>query len=387
MSTSDTSVPVVDVGPLFTKDISDPAVLDVAKILREVCSTWGFFEITGHQVPLELQRHLVRFSRYFFALPLEKKLEIDVRTGGPAWRGYMPMNGESTNGVIDHKEGIYFGLEHSATHELLGMPLHGQNRFPAEVDVPGMKAAVLEYIEQITHVGKTLTKGLSLALGLDANYMNENLLHPEPVALFTFFRYPPNDPGVSNGSGIGEHSGAASYINDPFYTTNKFTIDFGFLTILVQDSSGLQVMSPSGKWIDVPVIEGALVVNVGDMFDMLTGGRFPSRRHRASSPCAGSPDRHSFPFFFDFSWNATMKELPIPEDTFPITEAKKEEARSRWATTTFKSVEGFWWQYLTKKVKEVFPDLNFPDLNANMSVSSRYNMPAGATPAVAAASV
>ncbi|ESK88360.1 2og-fe oxygenase [Moniliophthora roreri MCA 2997] len=363
MSPDTTRVPIIDVGPLFTKEFSDPAVKDVVNALRDACSTWGFFEIIGHQVPLKLQRDLVQLSKAFFALPEEKKLAIDVRKGGPAWRGYMPMSGESTHGVVDRKEGIYFGPEHSSTHELLGMPLHGQNRFPPEEDVPGMKDTVLDYIERVTEVGKQLTTGLSLALGLDSKYMNQHLLEPEPVALFRFFRYPPNESGVTDGSGIGEHS------------------DFGFLTILMQDSPGLQVMSPSGEWVDVPVIEGAFVVNVGDMFDMLTGGRFVSRRHRALSPPAGGPDRHSFPFFFDFSWTAEMKELPIPEDVFSITEETKAEAKARWATTTFKSVEGRWWQYLAKKVRKVFPDLNLPDFDANTSVSSRFNMPVITAPA------
>ena len=41
--------------------------------------------------------------------------------------------------------------------------------------------------------------------------------------------------------------------------------DFGCLTILAQDQvSGLQVLSPAGAWLDVPVVPGAFVVNVGD---------------------------------------------------------------------------------------------------------------------------
>ncbi|KAG7086501.1 hypothetical protein E1B28_002454 [Marasmius oreades] len=268
------SPPVIDVSPLCTtKDPSNPSVQAVAQQLRDAFSSWGLIQITGHQIPSSLQQdiHILRCSKTFFDLPEQKKLAIDVRTGGPAWRGYMPFSGESTHGVVDRKEGVYFGPEHPATHELNGMPLHGVNQFPPDADVPGMRDAVLKYIELITELGKTLTMGLSMALALDPRYMNAHLLEPEPVALFRFFMYPPNEIGASGGSGIGEHS------------------DFGYLTILAQDSPGLQVKSPSGDWVDVPVIQDALIVNVGDMFDMLTGGRFVSPRHRALSPPFGGP--------------------------------------------------------------------------------------------------
>ena len=37
--------------------------------------------------------------------------------------------------------------------------------------------------------------------------------------------------------------------------------DFGYLTILTMDQPGLQVLSPSDKWVDVPFIENSYVVN------------------------------------------------------------------------------------------------------------------------------
>ncbi|KAL0577376.1 hypothetical protein V5O48_004628 [Marasmius crinis-equi] len=351
--------PVIDVTALCAcKDPSDAAVRDVAQQLREAFSTWGLIQITGHGVSASLQADILRCSKAFFDLPDEKKLAIDVRSGGPAWRGYMPFSGESTHGVVDRKEGVYFGPEHPATHSLNGMPLHGVNQFPAEEDVPGMRTAVLDYIERITELGKTLTTGLSMALGLEPEYMNKHWLEPEPVALFRFFKYAPNEQGKQGGSGIGEHSG------EPHPRVFQSTLLSHHLS---------QVKSPAGTWVDVPVVPNALIVNVGDMFDMLTNGRFVSPRHRALSPSSESPARYSFPFFFDFAWGAEMKKLPISEEVYPMTEDRKDEAEKRWATTTFKSVEGCWWQYLAKKVKKVFPDLNLPDFEANASISTRFN--------------
>lgn len=40
------------------------------------------------------------------------------------------------------------------------------------------------------------------------------------------------------------------------------TLDFGLLTVLKQDSAGLQVRSPkTEEWVDVPVLRNGFVVN------------------------------------------------------------------------------------------------------------------------------
>lgn len=120
----------------------------------------------------------------------------------------MPLGGEGTHGRTDRKEGIYFGPEHSKEHPLIGLPLHGQNQFPDEA-VPNMRPTVLEYIAQITELGKTVTDAISLSFELDPHFIRDNYLQPEPVALFRCFKYVPraNREGETDSFGIGEHSG------------------------------------------------------------------------------------------------------------------------------------------------------------------------------------
>ncbi|KDQ59699.1 hypothetical protein JAAARDRAFT_629750 [Jaapia argillacea MUCL 33604] len=171
------------------------------------------------------------------------------------------------------------------------------------------------------------------------------------------FKYEPKEgEGVGKDVfGIGEHS------------------DFGLLTILGQTTPGLQVVSPyTQEYVDVPVIEGALCINVGDMLDMLTGGRFISPFHRVIPPAPGS-ERISFPFFFDFGWDAKMQPLPLSH--LPaLSPALTDAAHTRWSKTTFATVEGYWWQYLAKKVMKVFPDLKLPDFEANKAPSTRFSI-------------
>ncbi|KAJ7668738.1 2OG-Fe(II) oxygenase [Mycena polygramma] len=356
---SSNSIPVIDASTLFNLSDSPQSAetLATARELYAAASTWGFFQLINPPVSSELQANLLKAAETFFALPEADKLALDVRDGGVAWRGYMPLGGEGTHGRVDHKEGIYFGPEHADDHPLVGMPLHGKNQFPSEAQVAGMRKTVLEYIAEVTKVGIAVVAGLSLGLGLEAGYLKEQLLEPEPVALFRCFKYAPLEPTPGEEVfGIGEHS------------------DFGLLTILKQASAGLQVKSPQGDWVDVPVLDNAFVINVGDMLDQLTGGRLPSRAHRVLPPAPSAGPRFSFPFFFDFAWNAPMVPLELGHLP-PLTADEQAAAQARWQRGTFKKVEGQWWQYLAKKVQKVFPDLALPDFEGNEAPSTRFTRP------------
>ena len=57
--------------------------------------------------------------------------------------------------------------------------------------------------------------------------------------------------------------------------------DAGFLTLLTQHGvGGLQAQNPAGEWIDVTPRPGALVVNLGEMLQAITGNYFVATTHR-----------------------------------------------------------------------------------------------------------
>jgi isopenicillin N synthase-like dioxygenase len=353
MQTVKPHIPIIDISPLLSPDFTTSS-LEVKQLAEEfysACHTWGFFYVVGHNVPVELQKKLFACAKQFFALPLEQKQALSVRNGGLAWRGYMPIGGEGTHGRVDHKEGLYMGPEHPDTHPKIGLPLHGKNQFP-DKEIPEFRPTALQYVDEIVELGKTLCDLISLSLGLDCRYVREHFLQPEPFALFRCFHYPAKPKEQQETWGIGEHT------------------DFGLLTILNQESEGLQILSPHNEWVDAPVIENSFICNVGDMLDMLTGGRFKSRPHRVL--VSETHDRISFPFFFDFSWDAEMKYLPL--DHLPaLSEEEREETKRRWEKTTFRSVEGTWSQYLAKKVRKVFPTLLLRCLTLSLTWRLRHD--------------
>ncbi len=320
------ALPVIDVSSLVGGTGDADAV---AAALDEACRRHGFFVVVGHGVDPSATARLVELAREFFALPDDEKAEVAMVRGGRAWRGWFPVGGELTSGVPDRKEGLYFGVELPADDPrvLAGLPLHGPNLFPARP--AELRDAVLDHMAAMSGLGRLLVAGLARGLGLGADWFARHLT-ADPVVLFRIFRYPAA-PDADDAWGVGEHT------------------DYGLLTIVAQDGhGGLEAHTPSG-WVEAPPIEDSFVCNLGDMLERMTGGRYRSTPHRVRN--RSGRDRISLPFFFDPSWDAEVRPLPLPRD------GERSPAQPRWDGAEPLAFEGTYGDYLTAKVAKVFPGL------------------------------
>ena len=321
---------MIDVAALLDPTASKAALADAAEQIDAACRSVGFFSIVGHHIPVDLQQRLEAASHAFFSLSELDKGQIAMATAGSAWRGWFPVGGELTSGRPDRKEGIYFGAEHAPDHPrvLAATPLHGANLFP---DGSGdLRAVVLEWLDTLRPIADAVMRGMALGLGLPADWFERELTN-DPTILFRIFHYPPGDDDTDEAHwGVGEHT------------------DYGLLTLLAQDDlGGLQVRAVDGSWIDVGPTPGAIVCNLGDMLERLTGGRYRSTPHRVRNTSRHS--RLSFPYFFDPSCDATVPTLPI--DASPLPTAR------RWDGNDVTAWDGTYGEYLTAKVAKAFPDL------------------------------
>jgi isopenicillin N synthase-like dioxygenase len=315
------ALPVIDVAALVRPGPPSRRAAAASEI-EAACRGTGFFYVTGHGVPDGLIRDLDEAARRFFALPLERKMEISMERGGRAWRGFFPVGAELTSGRPDLKEGIYFGTESPAGDP---RPLHGRNLFPAEV--PELGRVVPAYLGALTEVAQGVMRGIALSLGLPEDYFVTGYT-ADPTILFRIFHYPPAPPDAE-GWGVGEHT------------------DYGLLTLLLQDGNGgLQVHTGQG-WLDAPPIPGTFVCNIGDMLDKLTGAHYRSTPHRVRN--TSGQGRLSFPFFFDPAWDAEVPPLP----SLP----RREGGRPRWDGQNLRAFSGTYGDYLAAKVSKVFPAL------------------------------
>jgi len=319
------ALPIVDMSPLLRPG-PDAEQDALARAIAAACRERGFFYVVGHGVDPGLLAALDLACRQFFALPASAKQAIAMARGGKAWRGYFALGDELTAGVPDLKEGLYFGSELGPEHPRVraGVPLHGANLFPLEL--PALRPAVLGYIDALTRVAHALLRGVARSLGLADDYFAVHYT-ADPTLLFRVFHYPA--VADATGWGVGEHT------------------DYGLLTLLAQDEvGGLEVKTPDG-WIDAPPIAGAMICNLGDMLDRLTGGEYRSTPHRVRS---GGRSRLSFPFFFDPDFAAELHPLPgrpLPPD----------DALDRWDRSSVHAFTGRYGDYLLAKVARVFPAL------------------------------
>ena len=321
---SSSKLPVIDVSPLLSANTAERA--RVAAEIGAACRDTGFFYAVGHAIAPATLQALDAASRRFFALPEAEKMQIAMAKGGRAWRGFFPVGGELTSGKPDIKEGLYFGEELGPEDARVqaGLPLHGANQFTASV--PELRGLVLDFMRAAEVSAQAILEGVALSLGLEADYFRRTYT-AQPTMLFRIFHYPASD--AAEGWGVGEHT------------------DYGLLTLLAQDAiGGLQVKTPNG-WIEAPPIAGALVVNIGDMLDRLTGGVYRSTPHRVLNVSGRS--RRSFPFFFDPGFAARIEPLPG--------RVAGDDSAQRWDRANPHAFEGTYGDYLIGKVGKVFPDL------------------------------
>ncbi|NIJ37490.1 isopenicillin N synthase-like dioxygenase [Sphingopyxis panaciterrae] len=323
---SNPSLPVIDIEPLLHMTDAGAAA-DTARRIGDAAEEFGFFYAVDHGIGSGVFADLLGASRTFFAQPEAEKARIAMAKGGIAWRGWFPVAGELTSGFPDLKEGLYLGEELGPNDPRVraGLPLHGANLWPAAV--PALRPAVEAYVAGATRAGEALMRGMALSLGLAADHFADGLTR-HPTLLFRIFHYPGSNPDVE-GFGVGEHS------------------DYGLLTLLAQDDKGgLEVRTREG-WIDVPPLGNALVINVGDMFERLTRGRFRSAPHRVVNRSGVS--RYSFPLFFDpdFARRLTRYRSRV---------AKPREA-ARWDYVDLHATIGTYGDYLLGKVSRCFPSL------------------------------
>ena len=343
-----TTLPLIDVGPLLDDAGDSGEIAQCAPEIDQACRESGFFRITNHGVSRELRERLDKLSREFFSLDDSEKQKCAMPLAGSAWRGWFGVGGELTSGVPDRKEGLYIGeqLSDADPRVIAGRPLHGVNLYPQHPAELGSCAD--EWFKAMQHLGAALMRGVAMGLQMPADWFTQNIVR-QPTCLFRIFHYPPTDvvcvpqDGISDW-GVAEHT------------------DYGLLTILAQDDcGGLQVRLPdvargavrdtnnADTWLNVPGEPDIFVVNIGDMLDRLTLGRYRSTPHRVRN--ASGRERMSYPFFIDPSWDAVVEPLPL-DGTPPA-----DDAARRWDNTSVQAWTGTYGDYLTAKVSKVFPAL------------------------------
>ena len=278
-------IPVVSLEE-WTSEAGDRAAF--ADRLRTICHEVGFFRVVDHGVRDAFVHDYFAALRSFFALPDVIKARID-KANSPWFRGWERVGAELTDGSIDHREQIDIWTElrpRPAGVQPAYLRLEGPNQWPDDAVVPGFRNLVERFQSEMGTIADHLMAAMCTGLGLPADHLRR-LFGDGGMSLVKLIHYPPTPAG---GAGVNAHN------------------DTGFLTLLWQHGvPGLQVLNQAGDWIDVPADGDAVVVNLGEMLQSMTGNYFVATTHRVIA----SVERYSSAYFHGPELTTVLEPLPL----------------------------------------------------------------------------
>lgn len=283
MTSTFDSIPTIDVAALRSDDpAARRAVVDeLGRAARDV----GFAQLVGHGIEPSLFDALLAATKTFFELPYDEKMRVYIGRS-TNHRGYVPAGEEVFAGATpDHKEAYDLSIDLPSDHpeHLAGNPLLGPNQWPA---LDGFAEPVDAYYRAAFSLGRILLRAFAEALGEDTDLFDRHVTTPPSQLRLIHY---PHDPSAADRPGIGAHT------------------DYEVFTLLRPTAPGLEVLNGDGEWIDVPYRDDAIVLNIGDLLEIWTNGRFAATSHRVRKV---AEERYSFPLFFNVDYHTRVAPLP-----------------------------------------------------------------------------
>nr|XP_010919856.1 S-norcoclaurine synthase 1 [Elaeis guineensis] len=236
-------IPIIDLSrlrdPLFGQE-------EISR-LKFACEEWGFFQLVNHGIPDEVVEKMRADVEEFFQLPLGEKEAIAQLPGD--LEGYGQAFVVSDEQKLDWGDMLF----------LFTQPPHFRNlRFwPAQP--PTFRDTMDRYSSELKRVSHCLLGLIAKNLGVDPEKF-VNIIESQSMRI----NYYPPCPQADRVLGLSPHSDAVG------------------LTLLLQVNQvqGLQIKR-NGGWLPIKPLPGAFVVNIGDIIEILSNGKYKSIEHRA----------------------------------------------------------------------------------------------------------
>lgn len=265
-------IPVIDLTGIHEADGRKQVIEQV----RTASNIWGFFQVVNHGVPSSVLDAMINGIREFHEMDVEEKKKYYTRD---------PSSRVRYNSNFD-----LFTSKAADWRDTLGISFHDGFQ-PEQLPLP-CRESTLGFSKHVGMLGETLLELLSEALELNPNHLNQIECSK---GHWISCHYYPACPEPELAIGATKHS------------------DIGFLTVLLQNHiSGLQVLHHD-RWITVEPNPQALVVNIGDLLQLVSNGKFISNKHRVISSRYGP--RISAALFFSGPIHANNVYGPIKELT------------------------------------------------------------------------
>ncbi|KAJ0082960.1 hypothetical protein Patl1_10299 [Pistacia atlantica] len=260
------AIPTIDLERLVSEERSE---FELEK-LEATCKEWGIFQLVNHGVSSSLLEKLKFEIQEFYKLPVEEKMKYKIKPDD--FEGYGSL--ARSDGKLDWGDRFY----------MITNPVNRRKShlFP---ELPSSLRNTLEsYFQELQNLSRKILGMIAKNLKMEVKEMEE--LFEDGMQSVRLNYYPPySKPELV--MGIIPHSDATG------------------ITILhqVNGVDGLQIKK-DGVWIPLSIIPEALVINLGDILEIISNGLYRSIEHRAS--INSEKERISVAFFVNPRFDAEI---------------------------------------------------------------------------------
>ncbi|GAA0184674.1 oxygenase [Lithospermum erythrorhizon] len=231
-------LPLIDLNKLRSGEKErEECKREIAKASEE----WGFFQVLNHGIPRNLLVEMREEQEKLFRKPFIEKLNDKNLLDGSYWWGTSSAN------CLAHQfswsEAFHLPLSHIYDSGCL----------------TSISSTMEQYASKVSELAQQFAEILTENIGQDPSYIKQMCL---PNTCYLRMNRYPSCPLPQEVTGLMPHT------------------DSDFLTILHQDEIGGLQLFKDGKWVAVKPYDGALIINIGDLFQAWSNDVYKSVEHR-----------------------------------------------------------------------------------------------------------